>query len=87
VDIGEQKVKRGSARSIWKREEAEKITERIRIMAKDNTVQRGSKKYFKFYQKAQSQLWEELSEDEQEKWTSQAFAERTRPKTKEEKIT
>jgi hypothetical protein len=80
-----KKSKKVTARSIWKQEEKEKITQRVRQLAGDNALRTGDQKYLAHYQAAQSQLWEELSNDEKEKWSEKAYKQNSRQKTPQEK--
>lgn len=62
-----------------------KITQRIHEISGDTSIQPGHTKYISFYQRAQAQLWDELSDSEKEKWQDEAFSQSTRPKTPAEK--
>jgi ABC-type molybdate transport system substrate-binding protein len=73
VPEGEKTTRAETAQSYWRKNNKEKIVEKIREMSGMQDVKAGETRYLAWYQKAQCELWQELPEEEKKEWAESAL--------------
>jgi hypothetical protein len=81
-----EKIKASPAQSYWRTHNLQQITEEVREMAGDPSLNPGEKKFLALYQKAQAILWKGMTEAEKDHWAEAAMAEHTAEATPEDKM-